>query len=466
LDGPSIRLDASAYCTADEAALGDTPTVKLSELALVRQPIIFGKKQMQGSASHGMPLYSSSEMLMQSPEPVYFISRRFETKIRKLLEVAEGAILVSRSGTIGLVTVVTSDRSGFLVDDHMIRIIPKNEKDRGILFTFLSSPIGQKLLDSLAYGAVQKEIKAFQLENIQVPEVSSQVAAQISSHVNQANRLRSQAAITHQTAIAQVLSSNNLPPLVEEGLRPTVLARPVNAWTRKLSTVCGDQELNAGIRLDANFYNRLVYSAISNIKEHAVKSRILGEVSNDVIMGGRFKRNYVEAAQGTPFLSGKSIIQIRPVDMNHLSNTETEGLVDMLVKREWTLVTCSGTVGRTCFVWNNFEDYAASQHILRVLPDKSKVDPGYLYAFLASEYGYQQIIRFRHGAVIDEITDHQLKKVLVPLPSSKQQEDIGNMVRESYEKRAEALRLEDEAQELMMTEIVGTKPGKKDRLYV
>jgi hypothetical protein len=40
------------------------------------------------------------------------------------------------------------------------------------------------------------------------------------------------------------------------------------------------------------------------------------------------------------------------------------------------------------------------------------------------------------------------------------------MVRESYEKRAEALRLEDEAQELMMTEIVGTKPGKKDRLYV
>jgi type I restriction enzyme S subunit len=183
-------------------------------------------------------------------------------------------------------------------------------------------------------------------------------------------------------------------------------------------------------------------------------------------MGGRFKRNYVEAAQGTPFLSGKNIIQLRPVDMNHLSNTETEGLSEMLVKHGWILVTCSGTIGRLCLVWNNFEDYAASQHILRVLPDKSKVDLGYLYAFLASDYGYQQIIRFRHGAVIDEITDHQLKKVLVPLPSTKQQEDIGNMVREAYEKRAEALRLEDEAQELMMTEIMGTKPDKKDRRYV
>jgi hypothetical protein len=40
------------------------------------------------------------------------------------------------------------------------------------------------------------------------------------------------------------------------------------------------------------------------------------------------------------------------------------------------------------------------------------------------------------------------------------------MVRDAYEKRAEALRLEDEAQELMMTEIISTKQEKKDRRYV
>ena len=125
----------------------------------------------------------------------------------------------------------------------------------------------------------------------------------------------------------------------------------------------------------------------------------------------------------------------------------------MLVKRGWILVTCSGTIGRTCFVWHNFENYAASQHILRVLPDNDQIDPGYLYAFLASDYGYFQTIRFRHGSVIDEITDKQLKKVIVPVPSRTQQKEIGDVVRLAYEKRAEALRLDEESQALLLREL-------------
>ena len=122
----------------------------------------------------------------------------------------------------------------------------------------------------------------------------------------------------------------------------------------------------------------------------------------------------------------------------------------MLVKCGWILVTRSGTIGRTCFVWKNFENYAASEHILRVLPDDAKVDPGYLYAFLSSEYGYEQIIRFRYGSVIDEITEEQLKKVVVAIPSLTQQQEIGDRVRLAYDKRAEALRLEDEAQRMLI----------------
>src|ERR1019366_3905374 len=145
------------------------------------------------------------------------------------------------------------------------------------------------------------------------------------------------------------------------------------------------------------------------------QTKTLGEISRDVILGARFKRNYVETTFGTPFLSGRSIIQIH-AEVKYLSNSETENLNEMLVKRGWILVTCSGTIGRTCLVWKNFENYASSQHILRVLPDNDQIDPGYLYAFLASDYGYFQTIRFRHGSVIDEITDKQLKKVIVPVP--------------------------------------------------
>ena len=79
-----------------------------------------------------------------------------------------------------------------------------------------------------------------------------------------------------------------------------------------------------------------------------------------------------------------------------------------------------------------------------------QIDPGYLYAFLSSDYGYLQVIRYRHGSVIDEITDKQIKKVLIPVPSENEQRYIGDFVRSAYDKRAEAIRLEDEAQGILM----------------
>jgi type I restriction enzyme, S subunit len=208
-----------------------------------------------------------------------------------------------------------------------------------------------------------------------------------------------------------------------------------------------------GRRLDAHFYSPAAQFAVANIKKCGSEVKTVGEVAERVQMGPRFKRNYVEAAHGVPFLSGRNIVQIRPTGLNYLSNHQMAEMQELLVKRGWTLITCSGTIGRTCFVWGNYEDYAASQHILRVIPAESKIDPGYLYAFLSSRYGYLQILRFRHGSVIDEVTDRQLEQVLVPCPSRKEQTAIGDKVRQAYDKRAEAIRLEDEAQAILMKEL-------------
>jgi type I restriction enzyme S subunit len=119
-----------------------------------------------------------------------------------------------------------------------------------------------------------------------------------------------------------------------------------------------------------------------------------------------------------------------------------------LVKQNWTLITCSGTLGRVCYVYKNYEDYAASQHILRVNPNENLIDTAYLNCFLSSDYGYHQLLRYRYGAVIDEIDDKNIEGVLIPMPTEEQQKEIGDLVRKAYELRAEAIKLEDEAQEL------------------
>ena len=205
-------------------------------------------------------------------------------------------------------------------------------------------------------------------------------------------------------------------------------------------------------RLDAPFHNPIAQLAITSIKKSWSEVKTVADLTERVFMGPRFKRNYVEATHGVPFLSGKNIVQRRP-NLKYLSKIQMADMQGLLIKRNWTLVTCSGTLGRTCFVWKNYEDHAASQHILRVVPDESEIDPGYLYAFLSCRYGYEQILRYRHGSVIDEVTDTQIGQVLVPRPSRKDQIAIGDKIRGACEKRAEAIRFEDEAQAILMNEL-------------
>lgn len=58
------------------------------------------------------------------------------------------------------------------------------------------------------------------------------------------------------------------------------------------------------------------------------------------------------------------------------------------------LVAAQGTMGdnelygRCQFSHRNFENRMITQHILRIIPDSDRVNPGYLFAFLSSEYGF------------------------------------------------------------------------------
>ena len=128
---------------------------------------------------------------------------------------------------------------------------------------------------------------------------------------------------------------------------------------------------------------------------------------------------------------------------------------EKLIYSNWILITRSGTLGRTVFIWKNYEEYAASEHLIRVIPFEPEIDEAYLYAFLSSDYGYHQLLRYKHGAVIDEITEDQISQSIIPIPDKNQQKEIGDIVRKAYDLRAEAIRLEDEAQGILTKELTG-----------
>ena len=130
-----------------------------------------------------------------------------------------------------------------------------------------------------------------------------------------------------------------------------------------------------------------------------------------------------------------------------LSRALTRNLDRELVHRHWVLVTCGGTMGRTMFVHRNYENWVASEHVMRVVADESKCFPGYLYAFLNSPYGRTQIDQRIHGSVIQQIRDFEFESIVMPLPDDKGLL-IHEKIVEAFDARADALESENDAIDL------------------
>jgi hypothetical protein len=86
------------------------------------------------------------------------------------LAVRSGWLLVTRSGTTGIVSTVPSSWDGYAISEHVIRIIPNPEiVAPGYLYAVLSSAYGQAYLRRGVFGSVIDEISPEYLAELQVP---------------------------------------------------------------------------------------------------------------------------------------------------------------------------------------------------------------------------------------------------------------------------------------------------------
>ncbi len=438
------RLNAEYFSHDNNFELDeDIETKKLSEIA---QIIGFGpfKRYYINNKSLGIPLISSSGMMELEPSYDSIISKEYNPDWEKYV-VNKNTILVSCSGTIGNVTLVDSRLQGMAISQHALRVVLFDEKDIGFIYTFLSSDYGKSLISGKKSGAVIDEIYEDDLNRIEVPIIKLEIRQKLNDVISLAYSKRDTANELIKKARNLVLQYNNLPSLDESELE--TLDPDKELEIRQVSI----EEFTSDYRLDAHFYNPMAKKAMDNITQYSNKWDVLQNISESIFMCDRFNRNYVEKEYGLPFLSGKNIIQIRP-DVKYISLSETNEIDNLLVKKGWILLTRSGTLGRIGFIWNNYEEYTATEDIVRIVPNQS-IDGGYLCAFLSSEYGFHQILRFKHGAVIDHLTPEDVGFVNVPICDK--EKEIGDLVRKAYDLRAEAIQLEDEAQEILTKALTG-----------
>jgi type I restriction enzyme S subunit len=127
-------------------------------------------------------------------------------------------------------------------------------------------------------------------------------------------------------------------------------------------------------------------------------------------------------------------------DLTHLpyiSKKQVAKIPKFFIKKNWILITRSGTVGRTAYTRNDMDGLTCSEHVMRVVPDTDKIKPGYLYAFLSSRFGIPLIVSGTYGAIIQHIEpDHIID---LPVPRLGKIEDkVHELVQQAADLRVEA----------------------------
>ncbi|AJY71290.1 hypothetical protein RW64_17895 [Geobacter sulfurreducens] len=174
---------------------------------------------------------------------------------------------------------------------------------------------------------------------------------------------------------------------------------------------------NNGRRLDCGPYMSGAVEAKELLKKHRTEPlRDLTTGHNDGIFNGpRFPRIYVDdLANGVPFLGSTDILDADLSYVSLLSKKQVDGNPALVIDEGWTLITCSGTIGRMSFARSDMKGMAGSQHFMRVAPAIEKIRPGYLYAYLSSRFGVPIVVSGTYGAIIQHIEPHHIADLPVP----------------------------------------------------
>jgi len=407
------------------------------------------------------PIYQPSSITDIKPTPDGFLSHLTKTNL-DALRVHKGQILLSCSGTIGKVALVSATLDNKIFSHDLIRMDIKNSSDIGFVYAFLRSKIGNTILQTNNYGAVIKHIEPEHLAEIPIPNPSDLIKARINDLIMRSFMLRDESNELIDRATNLLVKALNLPPIHELDITRLFSGTDVNNYNVKLSELAG--------RLDGSYHVPIITAIKEHLHKHASEVTNVGDnrVSKRIILPGRFKRVYVKEGQGRVFFGGKQLHELDPSSKKYLSISKHSARIknELEIEENTILITRSGTVGKVNITPKHWEHWIASDHIIRVIPVDNSI-AGYLYIFLTSDYGYSLITRFTYGSVVDEIDANHVSQIPFPfLVDADKQVEINRLALEANRLRYQAYQLEQEAMRVLDEDVLMTYRSDSTPLLV
>lgn len=125
-------------------------------------------------------------------------------------------------------------------------------------------------------------------------------------------------------------------------------------------------------------------------------------------------RRVNDAQHGVPFLTSSDICLLDLSHQSFISKRQVQDNQDFLCPPGSTLITRSGTIGRLVYARPEMASMAISQDVLKVVPDSSRIPPGYLFSFLTTRFGIPLIVGGTFGSIIVHIEAENIASLPVP----------------------------------------------------
>ena len=228
----------------------------------------------------------------------------------------------------------------------------------------------------------------------------------------------------------------------------------------QVKVVSSERIRSDGHRLDCGPYLSGAIEARELLKKYHTErlDKLTSGYNGGIFNGPRFARQYVDSTEhGVPFLGSTDILDADITHLPLISKKQVVSTPELAIEKDWTLITCSGTIGRTAYSRIDMSGMAGSQHFMRVVPNSKKVLPGYLYSFLSGKFGVAIVVSGTYGAIIQHIEPQHLKDIPVPRLGVVEQE-AHELVQRAADLRVEANQLLKDITEDLELEIGGGHP--------
>jgi len=341
-------------------------------------------------------------------------------KAREKVVLSEQDILMSRSGSLGIITVVTPDIKNSIISSHIMRLRVKKEISPYYIATFLNSSFGKNQILRRRNGSPVPEINHQSLEEIRFFIPSKSIQQKVEQIVKDAFQLKKESEADYQKS--QKLLNEAL------GLTGIEERREMTFWR-------WSDEVDIVLRIDPNYYQK--YFQEMKARRAEVKTTKLEKLSLLIDYGTVPTSPDAPPELGTPYLTGKNIQPNELVldKLDYLYTNTTHSIRNKAIEAGDVLITQMGTVGNAAVMSEGQGGWFFGSFLIRVRPNKS-VSPEWLALVINSDFGKQQIQQAMTTATVRTNTDlPTIKSLEIPVIDKKKETEIVNLYIQSRDKK-------------------------------